>query len=175
MANFICEQCTAPFVRDRSGQRPIRFCCSKCYQDFRAATGYNKGSTFADGSEPWNKGVKGLHHSPATEFKKGQASLRHLPVGSIRVRADKNGKQRSHIKVAEPNKWSLLAVVVYEREHGPVPAGMVVHHRDRDSLNDDIKNLQALTRADHINEHRSEIKALQDERLRQPSLDLEAA
>lgn len=170
MAKFVCEQCGAPFVRDRSGARPIRFCCGQCYQDFRAATGYNKASTFTRGTEPWNKGVKGLHLSPATEFKKGRVSLRHLPVGSIRVREDKNGKQRSHIKVAEPNKWELLAVVVYERAHGPVPAGMVVHHRDRDSLNDDINNLQAMTRAAHLSEHRAEIRLPRAERLHQPSI-----
>lgn len=35
--------------------------------------GINKGY-FKKGQTPWNKGIKGLHHSPQTEFKKGQTA-----------------------------------------------------------------------------------------------------
>ena len=31
----------------------------------------NKG-TFKKGNNPWNKGLKGIHLSPASEFKEGQ-------------------------------------------------------------------------------------------------------
>ena len=44
-------------------------------------------------------------------------------------------------------------MIVYELHHGPVPAGCVVHHRDRNSLNDAPDNLMALTRAAHAAEH----------------------
>lgn len=37
--------------------------------------------------------------------------------------------------------------------------GLVIHHRDRDSLNDAPANLQALTRKEHAAEHRSELEA----------------
>ena len=158
MASFVCEQCGAPFVRDRSGARPIRFCTGPCYQAYRAATGYNKSSTFKPGLQPWNKGIKGLHLSPETEFKKGLPSIRLVPVGTIRVRSDRNGTPRSHIKVAEPRHWRLLAVVVYEQSHGPVPSGWVVHHKDRDSLNDVPDNLEAMTRSQHIEVHRADLK-----------------
>ncbi len=79
-------------------------------------------------------------------------------VGSVTIRTSrKTGKQRAWVKVAEPNAWKLRAVLVWEAVHGPLPRGMLVHHRDRNTLNDAPRNLQALTRSKHINEHRMEL------------------
>lgn len=156
MAYFICEQCGSAFRRDRSGDRPIRFCSIACYHTFRKATGYNMACCFKAGLRPWNRGRKGLHTSPETEFKPGCKSLRKLPIGTVTVRTDHQGRSRRFIKVADPNVWILHAVYVYENEHGRIPAGCVIHHRDRDSMNDDIYNLEALTRAEHLDEHREE-------------------
>jgi hypothetical protein len=98
----------------------------------------------------------GQRLSPATEFRKGQAAHNKLSVGSVTVRTDVNGKPRAWVKVAEPNKWRQRAVVVWEKDHGPLPRGRVVHHKDRDTLNDTPSNLEAKTRAEHILEHRQE-------------------
>jgi hypothetical protein len=178
MAHYTCEQCGAPFVREKSGDRPIRFCNSACYQAFRKATGYNMGGTFKPGLEPWNKNLKGIHLSPHSEFKKGCESNRLLPIGSTAIRICKGKKPRRFIKVAMPNKWELNAVYVYEQANGKVKKGNVVHHKDRDSLNDAIGNLQEMTRAEHIEEHRAEHQAAKEakrDRLRQPGLQLEVA
>jgi len=43
--------------------------------------------------------------------------------------------------------------VVWERHHGPIPAGHEIHHRDLDKLNNAIDNLEALTRTDHKRIH----------------------
>lgn len=103
---------------------------------------------------------KGVHAAPATEFKAGQDAHNRLPVGSVRVRRETHtGLDRAWVKTVEPNVWRKRAVVVWEAAHGPVPRGSVVHHRDRDSLNDDIDNLQAMTRKQHADEHRGELLA----------------
>ena len=41
----------------------------------------------------------------------------------------------------------------------PVARGLVIHHRDRDSLNDAPTNFQALTRKEHAAEYRGELEA----------------
>lgn len=96
----------------------------------------------------------------ATEFAPGQAAHNHLPVGSVRVRRETHtGLDRAWVKTAEPNVWRKRAVLAWEAEHGPVARGLVIHHRDRDSLNDAPANLQALTRKEHADEHRGELEA----------------
>jgi hypothetical protein len=92
-----------------------------------------------------------------TEFKLGQAAHNRLPVGTITIRRARNGKQRAFVKIAEPNKWCYHAVFVWESLHGPVSRGSVVHHKDRNSLNDEPGNLVALTRKEHVAEHQLEI------------------
>lgn len=103
---------------------------------------------------------KGVSASPATQFSAGQDAHNHLPVGTVSVRRETHtGLDRAWVKTAEPNVWRKRAVVVWEAAHGPVLRGSVVHHRDRDSLNDDLSNLQAMTRREHADEHRNELLA----------------
>lgn len=155
IGRWTCEHCADRFDRDKSGNRPIRFCSQKCYHAWNRAHGSNEGR-FTKGSQPWNKGLKGIHLSPHSEWKKGCQSHKRLPVGTERIRHRRREKQpRAFVKVAEPNTWRERAVVVWEHHHGrPVPSGYVIHHRDHNPLNDDISNLQALTRAEHAREHR---------------------
>jgi hypothetical protein len=119
----------------------------------------NSGS-FKPGMEPWNKGVSGLRMSPATEFKPGQSAHNHVPVGTVKVRQRKNRHDlpRAWVKIAEPNVWQLRAIVEWELAHGPLLPGTIVHHRDRDSMNDASGNLEALTRAEHIAVHAAELR-----------------
>jgi hypothetical protein len=104
-------------------------------------------------SGPWNKGLTGVgtgRPGPRPWF----VPAHKLPVGSETIRRDKvKGSPRVYRKVAEPNVWRLRAVIVWEELNGPVPKGRVIHHRDRNSLNDDPKNLQCLTRSEHASEH----------------------
>lgn len=102
---------------------------------------------------------RGERRSPATEFKPGQPAHNWLPVGSVRVRIETHtGLPRAWVKVADPNFWKKRAVVVWEAANGPLLRGSVVHHKDRDSLNDDLGNLQAMTRREHAEEHRGEME-----------------
>lgn len=43
--------------------------------------------------------------------------------------------------------------IVWEAEHGPIPPGMVIHHRDGNKLNNTIDNLEMMTNAEHMRHH----------------------
>jgi hypothetical protein len=110
-------------------------------------------SWFQHGHKTWNAGLKGLHLNPETEYKKGRCSEKWLPIGSIRIRTHKSDGPRAWVKISDPNIWKLRAVLVWEENHGPLPKGMLVHHQDRNTMNDVPTNLQSLTRAEHAREH----------------------
>lgn len=156
MATWTCERCSSTFIRDKSGTRPIRFCCVGCFHAW-LSTQPRRG-TFKKGQDPWNKGIKGIHLSPTSEFRKGCESNRKLGVGSERVRLDKNTKTpRTWVKIKDPRTWKLKAVIVWEEHNGKTPHNMVIHHLDGNSLNDDISNLRCLTRSEHIEAHRQDL------------------
>jgi hypothetical protein len=158
MAIWACNECGGSFSRETLKAEKARFCGTSCYRLWQRRNP-NAGA-FKPGLEPHNKGVKGVHYSPATEFKKGQRGLSHVAVGTERKRLDKHTKTpRIWVKVAEPNQWRLRAVLVYERANGPVKHGLVVHHIDHNSLNDAPGNLEALTRSQHMIEHHRELSA----------------
>ena len=116
-------------------------------------------TAFKEGNIPWNKGKKGLHLSPETEFKKGQKSINRKPAGSITTRIDNNGKQRKWIKISDPNIWIEYAKFIWIKNHGEIPKGFLIHHIDENSLNDDKDNLALVTRAAHMNLHRHSLMA----------------
>jgi len=156
MAQYICEQCGGGFTRDKSGARPIRFCSQACYHNWRKAHNIT-GGQFKKGNIPWTKGRKGIHLSPDTEFKPGHNSKRKAPVGTVRVRTRKRDQRpRAFVKVAQPGTWKLRCRCVWERAYGPLPTGLVIHHLDRNTLNDNLTNLAAVSRAAHMKEHRDE-------------------
>ena len=151
-----CQQCGQRFQRHLSGDRPIRFCSQTCYHQWNKETGVRAGH-FLKGLIPWNKDKKGIHLSPATEFKKGLRPATKVDVGTVKYRKHKRDGIRAWIKIGEPNIWKLRAVAVWESSNGrELPSGYVVHHKDRNKLNDHPSNLQAMTRAEHLLEHRPE-------------------
>lgn len=175
MIAVTCQNCGEEFQVKPYRKGTARFCSKSCNARFhvgRLNTGskpYMRGNKlraglkptngFEAGSKPWNAGVKGIHLSPETEFQKGRESDRKMPLGTVTTRLDKNGKPRAFIKTGEPNTWAMRAVHVWEQANGPVPSGHIVHHKDRDTLNDDIGNLELMSRAEHIEEHRQELLA----------------
>lgn len=157
MPLWICQHCGNEFKRNRSGARPIRFCSQVCYRGW-ADIAKPTGGQFKKGSVPWTKGRKGIHMSPETQFKKGQASTRRLPVGSVTFRTrSREGYPRAFVKIAEPQKWIERARFVWAEANGPIPRGMVIHHRDRDAINDDLDNLQMVTKREHRMIHDAEL------------------
>jgi len=157
MAHFICEKCGKGFKRCKAGIRPIRFCSQFCYHAWRKENNIKTGQ-FSKGNTPWNKNLKGIHLSPKSEFKKGRNSLTKLPLGSVRIRYFKRSRShRAFVKTAEPNIWKLRCYVVWEKTYGLIPKGLLIHHIDKNTLNDNLTNLALINRASHINRHRLEL------------------
>jgi len=159
MAHWICDQCGVGFKRDKQGARVIRFCSQACYHLWREQTGASNTGQFKSGHKTWNKGKKGLHLSPESEFKKGHISNRKLPVGAVVIRMRKrDNKQRKWIKIGNPNIWQIHCHYVWEQTYGKISKGLLIHHIDRDTMNDDLNNLALISRAAHLNEHRPEMR-----------------
>jgi hypothetical protein len=98
-----------------------------------------------------NEAKKGRRISQDTEFRLGNRPKNWKPVGTISVRhRERSGKSHAWVKTAEPNVWKPRAVVVWEEERGPILLGMFPHHKDGDSLNDDIDNLRLVDRTAHL-------------------------
>jgi hypothetical protein len=136
-ATLTCEVCGAPFYRKRAEVAAARFCSYRCGGKAR----------------PIPPAPKGAHRSPGTEFVAGERPGNWRPVGTVTVRR-RRGEDRAWVKVAEPKTWRPRAIATWEAAHGSVPAGMVVHHINRDPLDDRLENLELLSRAAHVREHR---------------------
>lgn len=54
--------------------------------------------------------------------------------------------------VARPE---LLHRAIWESVNGPIPDGHHIHHKDGNPLNNEISNLECITRSDHLREHAS--------------------
>lgn len=108
---------------------------------------------FEKGHKPWNTGTKGLTSANKTSFKKGNIPPNRKPIGAERI-CSQDGYIL--VKVAEqnphtgfPTRYKHKHVHIWERDHGPVPEGMIVAFRDGDKLNcDDPDNLMLITRAE---------------------------
>jgi hypothetical protein len=133
MPSHVCPQCGTAFYHRKSART---FCGLSCYHAHERANP-NSG-TRQMGEVPHNK----------------------LPVGSVRIRQRRNRSEgpRAWVKVAEPNVWRLRAVLEWEKAHGVLAPGLVVHHVNRDTLDDRIENLEAIDRASHLLEHRHEFE-----------------
>ena len=111
-------------------------------------------TTFAKGHTPWNKNKKGIHLSRKRENKKRSKPVNWKPVGTITQRKDKNKTTRKWIKIKEPNIWMELYRYNWKKAGRKFKKNYVIHHIDKNSLNDKLENLILLSRAEHINIHR---------------------
>lgn len=157
--HWTCETCSKDFQRNyqwnsklKEHQEP-RFCGDSCYREWQKKNGKSLG-TFVRGGDPWNKGMKGLCHpgSVATQFQPGNRPQTYAPVGTVIERKDSKGKNRlqAYIKVADPNVWKARSLIVWEEHNGQLAEGLLLYHTDGNSLNDDIGNLEAITRAENL-------------------------
>lgn len=105
---------------------------------------------FKKGSIPANKGTKGLMSSNKTSFKRGNIPKNIKKIGSISTRKDKNGSLYMHIKIAEPRKWQMLHVYIWESKYGKIPKGHCVIFKDKNTLNTSLDNLMLISRAELV-------------------------
>jgi len=168
MVTLTCEICGESFEVKPYREKTARFCSRKCGGVWHAKTrlpsivskamkgntlrkGLHPTNSFKKGHRPWNKGKKGIHLSLQTEFKKGCKSAHKAPIGTIRTRFS-HGVNRQYIKT-DDKTWGIYAIYVWEKHFGKIKNGHVIHHKDKNTLNDDIKNLECLTRSEHIKKH----------------------
>jgi hypothetical protein len=92
--------------------------------------------------------------------EKGHGKDELYGIGAIvyRKRQNRCEPARAYIKVASPHEWIPLSRWRWEQSFGPIPDGMCVHHKDGDRGNDDIDNLQVVSKAEHLEIHRPEFQ-----------------
>lgn len=113
---------------------------------------------FKKGLNPWNKDKKGLTGVNKTSFQTGHVPHNTIEgVGHIRRRED-HGTTRLWIKL-DNNKWVLYSRYTYERHNGPIPAGHVIRHKDGNTLNCAVENLEMISRAENATMNQNAKKA----------------
>lgn len=111
---------------------------------------------------------KGVHQSPATEFKKGHVCVNLAQVGDVKPRIDDRGKQLLWIKTQATGRpqrdWMPYHRYLWEQANGPIPAGMCITFLDGNPMNCDIKNLMCVSK--------SSITYINRKRLRNDNIDV---
>lgn len=92
------------------------------------------------------------------DWQSGENHPKSKPLMTEIIRTDSCGRQRAWVKVAHPNVWVQRARYLVEQFGTIIPKGRIVHHRDKDTLNDSLINLIIVTRKWHINCHRKELE-----------------
>ena len=104
-------------------------------------------SRFKKGQIPWNKGKKGIHLSPDSEFKKGGLVGKEHP-------SYVDGVQRMTVDCVHLYTGNGTSVRrprhAYKEHYGSIPKGFVIVHLDGDKNNDSIDNLEAISRAENM-------------------------
>ena len=104
----------------------------------------NKGR-FKKGQTPWNKGIMGTHFSSDTEFKTGEHVGSNHPCWKGGLQLPTNDCAYLHTgansRTRRP-KW------LYEQLYGTLPEGCVIYHKDGNNKNDDLWNLEVISRAE---------------------------
>lgn len=170
MSILVCKVCgnnytvkpyraTTSIVCSRSCNGKLNYDKNLRYIDHSYMIGnkYRKGIKtthgYKEGHIPWNKGIKGIHLSPMTEFKNGQKGVTAVDVGTIMPHIDSNGTIRNKIKISNPTKWIYYSQYMWELHFGKLKKGYIIHHVDRNTLNDNIGNLVSVTRSKHLKIH----------------------
>lgn len=107
---------------------------------------------FAKGSKPWNTGTKGVVKPNSGNFRKGQVSWNHKPIGHERI-CSKDGYIL--IKTAEPRTYEHKHRVIWVQHHGAIPDDHVVMFKNMDRTDCRIENLILLSRSELVRYNQS--------------------
>jgi hypothetical protein len=96
---------------------------------------------FQKGHVSHNKGLKGIHYSPATEFKPGRMPKQYLPIGTEVL--SKDGYLMRKIADTKPSRkgWKSVHRIVYEAANGQIPPRHKLIFTDGDKTNISLDNL----------------------------------
>lgn len=109
---------------------------------------------FPKGHVPANKGLRRPGWSPGrmreTQFKKGVrqgvAVKLYKPIGTERMSKDGYLERKVNDDLPLQARWRAVHLVVWEAEHGRVPAGHAIVFRNSDKTDIRLDNLECLTR-----------------------------
>jgi len=124
-------------------------CFCKNHNINSGRTGY-----FSKGHRPWNAGTKGegLTGRNRTTFSTGHVPANLRPIGSERIDL-KDGYVLVKVKETNPHtgaptRFRAKHIVLWEKKHGPVPAGHAVIFKDGVKTHIVLKNLELVKRAE---------------------------
>lgn len=137
----------------------LGLCKSAAYHDSSSSGRIKSGSNvglngrFKPGIRPWNKGMKGLDiGGHETRFKPGhrvgRAAELYQPIGTERISKDGYLQRKVNDDMPLQKRWRAVHLLVWEAEHGPLPAGYAVVFRDGDKRNISLENLEMISRAE---------------------------
>lgn len=160
----ICEQCGKTMLCGFAAGKK-RYCSSPCqYQKRkkmlivrneagRFTKGNQSGRQFTSETSKGNQNAKG-NPPNKTSFRAGVDSMENHRQWKGGVQVMK--KDAVHIAVA-PNVRVRRPLYVWEKVYGKLPKGYVIYHKDGDKHNDDINNLEAITRAELVKRNNKKI------------------
>ena len=151
--NVFCSQICA--MKSRSKGSIITILCDECGVIFSKHKCHLNKNNFC------SRDCAGIWQS---NHRSGKNHPRSKTVGTEIKKVDSSGRGRMWVKVAHPNVWVQRARYIYEEQGFIIPNGKIIHHKDGNTLNDDLDNLMCVTRKWHINYHRKELT------IRRPSI-----
>jgi hypothetical protein len=116
----------------------------------------SKKTEFKKGIIPWNKGLKGIHLSPYSEFKKGNPSWnkgrKYFMPNAILTEGYIN--YQGYIVLCIGGDEILEHRIIMERKIGrELMDNEVVHHKNKNRLDNRINNLKVMTKSEHSKHH----------------------
>ena len=108
----------------------------------RFKRGNNSGQRFSSGQKVWNKGLKGIHLSPSSEFKEGEGMEKSA---SWKGGVHQMTKDCIHIMVAS-NVRKRRPRLLWEQYHKRKLGKLVIYHLNGNNHDDCLENLEAITR-----------------------------
>lgn len=115
---------------------------------------------FAKDHSPWNRGLKGIHLSRNTEFKKGNKSWNRKPDGHISIIYHKGSKTYYKFITVPRGRNVLLHRWRWEQKHGPIPPRHIVGFKNGKTLDCRMCNLYLMSKADNARRNRNEEKTI---------------
>ena len=113
-------------------------------QHLSPATQFRKGDVPYTAGKTWDEFLspESQENSRKNLFQKGHKPHNWDPVGTERVKFDGYLWR----KIAEPNKWKQVHIILWEEKNGPVPDGMCLTFLDGNRRNLSLDNLMLISR-----------------------------